>query len=78
MTIKDLKSRFKLGATGTYPQGKLNQDDEGGLHFSVSEEDGVIKLDFGKQVSWIGMPPEGARQLAAILIRHADSIERSG
>lgn len=57
-----------LGSTGTFPQGKLAPDDEGGLRMAVGEKDGKIVIDFGKQVSWIGLSPKDARDLARLLL----------
>lgn len=66
-----------LGATGQFPEGKLNKDDEGEIRFVVGHSpEGQVILDFGKEVKWLGMPPEGARQLAAILLLHADEVEK--
>lgn len=68
MTAKD------LGATGKFPEGKLNQNDEGELRFSVGTRDGNVFMSFGKPVAWFAVPPEQAVDLAEILIRHACSL----
>jgi len=65
----------KLGPTDKHPNGKLNKDDEGEIRFAVGSHDGNVILDFGSPVAWVGMPPPLARQLAAMLIRHANAIE---
>lgn len=65
----------KLGPTGDFPRGRLSPTDEGGIKFAVGGKDGVVIIDFGKPVVWVGMPPEQARQLAESLVKHADNIE---
>jgi hypothetical protein len=60
-----------LGATGKFPQGKLNERDEGELQFAVGSEKGLVRIDFGKPVAWFALPPETAQQLAMLLLRHA-------
>jgi hypothetical protein len=52
------------GPTGRFPDGALSPDDEGELRIAVLADDGVVKVAFGKKVSWIGMPPDVAEALA--------------
>lgn len=66
----------KLGATGGFPQGKLNGTDEGELRFAVGEEGGNVVIRFGGTVSWLGMPPEQAVSFAEVLIAKARQIAR--
>ena len=66
----------KLGATGRFPQGKANKRDEGEIQFAVGIKDGVVVMDFGKPVAWIGFDPEAARNVATLLKKHADSLEQ--
>ena len=66
----------KLGATGGFPHGKLNETDEGALQFAVGEEDGNVVIRFGGTVSWLGMPPEQAVAFAEVLITKARLIAR--
>lgn len=45
----------ELGATGEYPEGQLNEDDEGALRISLhNEENRATVISFGKKVRWIG------------------------
>lgn len=62
-----------IGATGTFPQGKLSDDDQGGLKMAIAYDrlDGIVRVEFGKPVAWLGLPPPQARQLAELLLRHA-------
>lgn len=65
-----------LGATGRYPQGKLNEDDEGELQFGIARDGSKIVFNFGKSVHWIAMDTALAKQIAALLMKHVDDIER--
>lgn len=62
----------KLGATGEFPQGKMNEDDEGELRLAVATRDGKVIIVFGASVAWMAMPPEDAKALAECIIKHAD------
>lgn len=65
----------KLGATGQFPQGKLNKDDEGELKIAVGVDlkKRVVIIQFGKKVSWIGLDPRTAKALAdSILAKTAE------
>lgn len=64
-----------LGATGAFPKGKLNKHDEGELKFAIGHKDGNVFIEFGKQVTWMAMPPENALQLAALLTSHAQAVK---
>jgi hypothetical protein len=66
---------FGLGATGEYPHGRLNEEDEGELRCSIHTEGGKVVLNFGKEVAWIAITPGQARQLAAHLLGMADKLE---
>lgn len=65
----------KLGATGKFPDGKLNKDDEGELAFRVGRRDGYVVIDFGKPVKWMALPPGSAIELANHLIRNVNAIK---
>ena len=67
------RDRRKLGATGRYPQGVLNGDDEGELQLGVALDplDGLVHVNFGKPVAWFALPPELAITFARSLLKHA-------
>jgi hypothetical protein len=69
------RKKPKLGATGRFPLGQLSKHDEGELAFITYVKNNAVCLEFGKSVKWFGMPPALARQLAGLLIKHADSID---
>jgi len=63
---------MKLGATGQFPRGMLGPSDEGALQMGVAHDSkGNVILNFGKEVSWIGMPAEQAIEFAKLIMRHA-------
>jgi hypothetical protein len=69
--------RKTLGRTGAFPEGKLTPHDEGELKFAVHTADGKVILDFGTPVAWLGMSPELALNLAALLIQHAQEAVKT-
>jgi hypothetical protein len=64
-----------FGATAQFPQGHLSDDDQGELRMGVGFDklNGIVRVEFGKPVAWLGLPPPEARQLAALLLRHAEA-----
>lgn len=75
MKIKD----FKLGPTGTFPRGKIDDTDDGAFRFAVSIDPshGIIRIDFGTPTAWLGFPASDARKLAAVLIEKANELEKA-
>lgn len=62
----------KLGATGKFPAGKLNKDDEGELQLAIGvTRDGLVRIDFGKPVAWLAMTKADAAKFAGLLMKHA-------
>jgi hypothetical protein len=66
---------FSSGATGRFPEGHLNSNDEGEIRLAVGHQDGKVIIDFGKPVAWLGCNSEQARLLAQSLIEHADWVD---
>lgn len=62
----------KVGATGEFPDGKINKEDEGELQISVGfdPDTKLVRLEFGKPVAWLAMKPEDAVNLGQTLVRH--------
>lgn len=61
----------KLGATGDFPQGKLNEHDEGGINIKIAREGESIIIDFGTETTWIGMPRDEAINFARMILKYA-------
>lgn len=59
------------GPTEEFPNGKMNEDDEGELQIAIYAYDGRVILRFGKPVSWIGFPAEHAEELATLIYEKA-------
>ena len=62
-----------VGATGEFPQGKLNDHDQGALQIAIAYDklDGIVRVEFGKPVAWLGLPPPQAIELGKLLLRRA-------
>ena len=71
-TFKPWNKR-EFGATGRFPQGKLNDGDEGELRLGVAYDrlDGIVRVEFGKPVAWLGLPPPQAIQFAKMILANA-------
>jgi hypothetical protein len=74
-TLKEFQpwNKRPFGATGEFPQGKLDDTDEGALKIGVAYDklNGIVRVEFGKPTAWIGLPPPEAIQFAQLLLRHA-------
>lgn len=59
-----------LGATNVHPQGHVGDDDQGELRMAVGYDKlmGIVRLEFGKPVAWLGLPPPEARALAEAIL----------
>lgn len=70
----------KIGATGQFPKGKLNKEDEGALAMAVASdfENRKVMINFGKPVEWLGLDPEDAVQLARMLMHKASEVKTKG
>lgn len=66
------------GKTGEFPKGKLNADDEGGLKMAVAADHahGVVVINFGSPVKWIGLYPEDVKKLAAALLKKLEDLKQ--
>lgn len=64
----------KFGATGEFPRGKFNADDEGALMMGVAVKDRTVIVNFGKPVAWLGLDKQTALALADIIRKYAESI----
>lgn len=66
-----MKSFKKIGATGNFPDGKLNSSDEGEIQIGIKQIDGRVVMNFGKPIEWIGFTKEQAVQIAESLIKNS-------
>lgn len=75
---KEIFKELNLGATGHFPRGKVGSHDEGELRFGVAvdEKKGIIHVDFGKSVAWLGLDVHSALGLAKLLTEGAQKLMR--
>lgn len=57
--------------TGEFPNGRLNDDDQGAVAVAIAHQNGAVTLQFPKNLNWIGFTPEQAIDIAQSLIEHA-------
>lgn len=67
--------KTRLGETRSFPRGKLNADDEGGLTLGIAVKDKTVIVNFGKPVAWLGLDKQTALALGASLIAKAQEIK---
>ena len=65
---------LKLGATGQFPQGKIDPHDQGEIAIAVGHRQNKVIINFGKPVAWIGFDKNQALQIAESLRTHAEQI----
>ena len=60
-----------------YPNGRLGAEDDGALAYAIAVDDSrrTIVIDFGKEVSWIGLDIEAAIQLRNSLTERIDYLD---
>ena len=66
---KRLIEQFTGTAKRQWPKGRVGGDDDGELSFAIAADPrhGVIKIVFGKEVSWLGLDLEAATKLRDLL-----------
>lgn len=76
--LRELMSSAKdfRGALGDFPEGQLTKTDEGSIQFAIGVKDGKVVLDFGTQVTWVGLNPQQAADLASLLLKRAREAGR--
>lgn len=65
-----------VGPTGEYPQGKLDSEDKGAINIAVGIREGKVCMTFGTPVEWIGFGATEALELANVLRKRADELEK--
>ena len=74
---KKLEQGFKkmlkgsVGATGMFPEGKAAEHDEGEIAIAIGVHSGKVFIEFGKDISSLGLTPQQAMSLAQLLIQKA-------
>lgn len=65
------KDETQPGATGRFPDGKLDPMDEGELRLRIGVIQGRIVMEFGKSIASIGFTKSQALEIGQILIDKA-------
>ena len=52
------------------------QDENDLLHIGITHEQGNVVIRFGKEISWVALPPPFARRIAASIAAHANAVEK--
>jgi hypothetical protein len=75
--FREEAERAGLGATGHYPEGALDETDQGELKLAIAADPkaGKVLVNFGKPVAWFGMTPQQARELAESLRQRSYEAE---
>lgn len=75
-TMKRFLGQVEGNAARSYSQGRIASTDDGDLAMAVAADKahGVVILDFGKQVSWIGLPPDEVVKLCKLLMKRAAEV----
>ncbi len=67
----DQRRWVAMGATGKFPDGKMNPEDEGELQLGVAHDQDNVIINFEKPVAWLGLPRKEALQFAQMIANHA-------
>jgi hypothetical protein len=59
-----------------YPNGQLNERDQGELCIAMAIVDNAIVVDFSKPIGWFGFDVASARQFSKALADKADELEK--
>ncbi len=70
-------SNDDFGATCKFPKGMLDGDDEGELKLGIATTpEGIVRVEFGTPIAWIGLGPQEAASIASSLLKHARAAAR--
>lgn len=73
-----MKIRYpRLGPLGTHTSGRVDQHDQGdlALALSVDYRNKIVRIEFGTDVTWLGMEAHQAREFGNALLRAAKALE---
>ena len=79
---QESRKRFSEQAAGrakrSWSDGRIGPEDDGDLAFAVGPhpDKDLVVIDFGKDVTFIAMPPNQAVELAQCLIKHARALTK--
>lgn len=70
-----IDTKRNVQTVGDFPDGVLNRSDEGSLLLNVIAVKGRVVINFGEQLSWIGMRPKEARELIRAIEAKSEEAE---
>ncbi len=73
--IEDCHIKLKVGPTDNYPEGKLEDSDNGEIAMAIDAKNGNVRLHFGTPISWVALPPKTAIELGNKLIEIANQTK---
>jgi hypothetical protein len=81
--IKDIKPKEEkmsdnekvLGPTGKFPDGKMNEHDEGEIQIGITCSGNKVIMAFGKPMAWLGFNKKDAVNIANALLKRAKEIK---
>ena len=75
--MQRLSDQIDKKAVREYSNGRIGADDDGDLALAVAADHkrGVVLLNFGKPVVWLGMPPHEVHELCAMLKAKCRELE---
>ena len=59
---------------GEFPNGRLNEDDQGAIPIAIGHQEGRVTMQFPRNLNWIGFTADQAVDIANTLIEHARII----
>lgn len=73
----DVKNALNIGGGGEFPDGKIDDSDEGELTMAVGVDrlSKQVIIDFGTSLTWIGMSADEADGLADLLKKKAAELK---
>lgn len=74
-----LQQQLDGRAQRTWSEGRIGPDDDGDIALAIGSDPDkeLVIIDFGKEVTWLAMPPQQAVEIAQMLIKHARTISKS-
>ena len=64
-------AEFNARLFGEYPDGRLNEDDQGAIPVAIGVQNERVVMQFPKSVSFIGFTADQAMDIAQSLVEHA-------
>lgn len=66
---------MKPGPTGQFPNGKINDYDDGEIAVKVGCQNNIIVIEFGTPIQWFGMPKKHAQVFIEILKKYLNELK---